>query len=51
MAAKSARARKDKWAGVHMYETTERAFQGKPELCCMVASKVGNTPGRQPPGR
>ncbi len=50
MAAKSVKAHKDKWPGVHVYETTERAFQGNPDLRCMVATKVGNTPGRQPPG-
>lgn len=40
MAAKYTRAHKDKWPGVYVYEMTERTFQGKPDLCYMVAYKV-----------
>lgn len=40
MATKYIRAHKDKWPGVYVYAMTERTFQGKPDLCYMVAYKV-----------
>ena len=40
MATKYARAHKDKWPGVYVYEMAERTFQGKPDLCYVVAYKV-----------
>jgi integrase len=40
MATKYTRAHKDKWPGVYVYEMTERTFQGKPDVCYVVAYKV-----------
>lgn len=40
MATKYTRAHKDKWPGVYVYEMAERTFQGKPDVCYVVAYKV-----------
>jgi integrase len=40
MATKYIRAHKDKWPGVYVYEMTERTFQGRPDVCYVIAYRV-----------
>lgn len=40
MATKYIRAHKDKWPGVYVYEMAGRTFQGKSDVCYVIAYKV-----------